>query len=238
MRVRARYAKAGKLRFVSAIDLGRIWERALRKANLPIAYSEGFTPHPKVSFPDALTLGYASIGEYVELTFAGRIDLPHAIEAFNRTAPEGLTVLSAAEVGDGAPRLGKWLRASAWDLRYSEGDAVELTNAVSALAHADRLPVERDRKGEVTRHDLRPALHGIASRELVVRAILHHTQPPMRPSEVHQALRTVTSPGAVSEPRLVIRIAQGQPTDDGLVEAISGELIQPVPEHQDLLRIV
>src|SRR5690606_33621749 len=58
MRVRARYAKEGRLRFGSAIDLGRIWERALRKADLPIGYSEGFTPHPKVSFPDALPLGY------------------------------------------------------------------------------------------------------------------------------------------------------------------------------------
>ncbi|HWB72158.1 MAG TPA: TIGR03936 family radical SAM-associated protein [Egibacteraceae bacterium] len=54
MRVRARYTKSGKLRFISAIDLGRVWERALRRAGLPIAYSEGFSPHPRVSFPDGL----------------------------------------------------------------------------------------------------------------------------------------------------------------------------------------
>ena len=75
MRVRARYAKEGRLRFISAIDLGRVWERALRKADLPIGYSEGFTPHPKVSFPDALALGYASTGEYVELTFEVPVDV-------------------------------------------------------------------------------------------------------------------------------------------------------------------
>ena len=59
MRLRVRYRKQGRLRFIGAIDVGRVWERALRRADLPIAYSEGFSPHPKVSFTDALPLGYA-----------------------------------------------------------------------------------------------------------------------------------------------------------------------------------
>src|SRR5690606_15725343 len=95
MRVRARYTKSGKLRFISAIDLGRVWERSLRLADLPIAYSEGCSPHPKVSFPDALPLGYASTGEYAELTFAAPVVLDTAVKALNAAFPAGLEILLA-----------------------------------------------------------------------------------------------------------------------------------------------
>jgi radical SAM-linked protein len=231
MRVRARYAKDGRLRFISAIDLGRVWERALRKADLPIGYSEGFTPHPKVSFPDALALGYASTGEYVELLFAVPVDIDHAVMAFNAAAPEGLRILDATEVVDGAPRLSKWLRASLWDLRYPPDDRGGLDDGVRALAHAERLPVDRERKGKATRLDLRPALHMIASRDNVVRVILHHTEPPFRPTEVHQSLCATGGLAGLDPPRLVTRVAQGSPEADGLREALSGRLLPLVPQY-------
>lgn len=228
MRVRARYAKQDRLRFVSAIDLGRIWERALRKAQLPIGYSEGFTPHPKVSFPDALALGYASTGEYVELTFAVPVDVDAAVTGFNRAAPPGLRILDAVVAGEGAPRFARWLRASLWDVRYPRGEAAGLSDGVAALAHAERLPVDRERKGTTTELDLRPALHAIVSREDTVRVALHHTEPPFRPSEVHQALRAVVG-ASLPEPRLVTRIAQGSPASGGIHEALSGHLVPMTP---------
>ncbi len=229
MRVRARYAKDGRLRFVSAIDLGRVWERALRKADLPIGYSEGFTPHPKVSFPDALALGYASTGEYVELTFAVPVDVQRVVTAFNGAAPDGLRILEAAEVIDGAPRIARWLRASLWELRYPSGDTGGLDNGVRALAHAEHLPVDRERKGIATRLDLKAALHQIASNENAVRVILHHTEPPFRPTEVHQSLGTTGGLEALDQPRLVIRVAQGSAEANGLREALSGQLLSVAP---------
>jgi radical SAM-linked protein len=230
MRVRARYTKEGRLRFISAIDLGRVWERALRKADLPIAYSEGFTPHPKVSFPDALALGYASTGEYVELTFAVPVDLAAAVAAFNAVAAEGLRIIDATEVVEGAPRIARWLRASLWDLRYPGQHTGVLDDGVRALAHAEHLPVDRERKGTSTRLDLKPALHMIASDGNAVRVILHHTEPPFRPTEVHQSLCTTGGLAALEEPRLVIRVAQGSAEPSGLCEALSGQLL-PVAPH-------
>jgi radical SAM-linked protein len=230
MRVRARYTKEGRLRFISAIDLGRVWERALRKADLPIAYSEGFTPHPKVSFPDALALGYASTGEYVELTFAVPVDLAAAVAAFNAVAAEGLRIVDATEVVEGAPRIARWLRASLWDLRYPGQHTGVLDDGVRALAHAEHLPVDRERKGTSTRLDLKPALHMIASDGNAVRVILHHTEPPFRPTEVHQSLCTTGGLAALEEPRLVIRVAQGSAEPSGLCAALSGQLL-PVAPH-------
>ena len=226
MRVRGRYAKGGKLRFVSAIDLGRLWERALRKADLPIAYSEGFSPHPKVSFPDALPLGYASTGEYVELTFAAPVSLPGDIHALNTAFPHGLVVLHAAAVPEGAPKLAKRLQASMWTMDYSPFQhQPALADAVDAVRSADELHVERQRKGASVTVDLRPAIHQISITEHHVTVTLMHVEPPVRPSEVHLALQAyIDSP--LPEPALITRVAQGVPNELGLTEALTDELIR------------
>ena len=234
MRVRVRYAKLGKVRFVSAIDMGRIWERSLRRADLPIAYSEGFSPHPKVSFPDALTLGYASTGEYAELLFTGAFEVSRAMASLNDALPHGMDVLGWTTVEEGAPRLSKWLQASVWDLEYPDDHAAALAGAVDRLLSAAQVRVGRDRKGEITEVDLRPALADLRATDARVRAVLLHTEPPMRPQEVHQALAAAvadmhTATTRLPEPALVTRVAQGQRIDDGVAEAISGTLVSASP---------
>ena len=228
LKVRVRYDKTGKLRFVSAIDLGRLWERALRRADLPIAYSEGFSPHPRISFPDALPLGYASTGEYAELAFAAPVHLGEAVAALNAAFPDGLRIRAAAETPDGAPKLAKCLRASCWDVSYDGVDGLE--NAVDAVRCAASLPVARERKGPATTIDLRPAIHLLGVAGGTVRAVLHHVEPPVRPSEVHLALMSF-HPG-LPPPALTTRVAQGSPAPEGLVEALSGDLVSPLPDQR------
>ena len=233
MRVRVRYTKLDKIRFVSAIDLGRIWERSLRRADLPIAYSEGFSPHPKVSFPDALTLGYASTGEYAELTFAGAFDIDPAVASLNAALPDGMDVIAAVEVADGAPRLAKWLRASLWDIAYGEMNA-DLSSAVSGVLEAPAVIVDRERKDETTAVDVRPAIVSMCADDRVVRAVLHHTEPPARPQELHQALAQRAASRDFPSPTLVTRIAQGRASHDGVVEAITGTTVpvEPPPRQK------
>lgn len=235
MRIRVRYSKLGKIRFISAIDMGRIWERSLRLAALPIAYSEGFSPHPKISFPDALTLGYASTGEYAELTFEGDFALPPAIAELNRALPDGLDVLQARPVPEGAPRLSKWLECSLWDLAYDSRPDLRAT--VSAVMGLTSVAVMRERKDECIEVDVRPAIVHLCATDTGVRVVLEHTEPPMRPQEVHRALTKVanTSDGStihVPPLTLVTRIAQGQPTNDGICEALNGDSIPVQPARQ------
>src|SRR3954463_11393327 len=71
MKVRIRFSKLGKIRFTSHRDVARIWERALRRAAVPVAYTEGFSPHPKLSFGLALSTGHESLGEYLDVDFDG-----------------------------------------------------------------------------------------------------------------------------------------------------------------------
>lgn len=234
MRVRVRYEKSGKLRFISAIDLGRVWERAVRKADLPIAFSEGFTPHPKISFANALPLGYASMGEYAELAFAVPVALDQAVGALNARFPPGLAVLDAIEVTEGAPRLATWLRASCWDIAYADDFSNSgrvlpnaLVEAVDAVRAAKTLPSTRERKGSAVPVDLRLAIHQISRYGACVRVTLHHAEPLVRPMQVHLALQSV-HPG-IPDVMLITRVAQGAPVDEGLIEALSGQLVPPHP---------
>lgn len=210
MRVRVRFAKAGKLRFISAIDLGRVWERALRKADLPIAYSEGFSPHPKISFGDALPLGFASRAEFAELTFGGDVDLADMTRRLNVAFPQGLTVLDAISSAEGDKRLGKLLQASLWTLEYTSAEG--LGAAVDGLPRRGSLQVQRERKGEMVTVDLAPPLAGVAVADNEIRAIIHHPGfipdspgggTAVRPDDLHSVL-SLSDP-----PALVTRVAQG-----------------------------
>jgi radical SAM-linked protein len=235
VRARVRYRKQGRLRFISAIDLGRVWERALRKADLPIAYSEGFSPHPKVSFTDALPLGCASAGEYAELTFAGPIALDAAVVSLNAAFPDGIDVTTAVEVVDGAPRFAKLLAASVWDVEYPPG--TELGTPVAQAVAAAALVVGRERKGETVDVDIRPAVHDLSHRDGRLRAVVHHADHlpesaavAIRPTEIDRALRSFQPD--LPQPVLATRLAQGRPGPEGLVEALTGELIEPLSSRQ------
>ncbi len=96
-KLRLRYAKRGRLRFTSHRDFQRAFERAIRRANVPIAYSAGFSPHPKVSYANAASTGTESEAEYLEIGLSERRD-PEAIRAaLDQALPPGLDVLEVVE---------------------------------------------------------------------------------------------------------------------------------------------
>ncbi|MFP4635919.1 MAG: TIGR03936 family radical SAM-associated protein [Nitriliruptoraceae bacterium] len=242
-RYRIRWTKVARTRFVSARDLTSVWERALRRADLPIAYSEGFTPHAKVSFPDALPVGIASTGEYAELTFAAPIEPLGAFGALSATLPDGMDVTTYLRVPDGAPKLAKMLQATLWELCWPTHDpatTAELTELLrqrsDELMAADHAEVVRHRPDGDRTIDVRPALLALAaaprhgptgpSAETVLRAVLRNDGPTVRPTDLHAAL----SRDDVATPSLVTRLAQGAPVTDGIAEALSGEVEPLVPD--------
>ncbi len=114
-RLRLRYAKRGRLRFASHRDFARAFERALRRAGVPVAHSAGFSPHPRVSYANAAPTGVASEAEYLELGLTERCDPEWVREALDAALPEGLDILTAVEAGSGA--LADALQASLWLVR-------------------------------------------------------------------------------------------------------------------------
>jgi len=220
-RLRLRYAKRGRLRFVSHRDFARALERALRRAGVPMAYSAGFNPHPRISYVGAAPTGAASEAEYVELALAEVVDPEAVRRALDAVLPPGLDVLDVVVAGPGS--LADRIDASLWGVEVPGVDAGALAGAVAAFQAAAEVPVERltktgrrtiDARGPVERLAVstRGGEGGCAILDLVVR----HVTPAVRPDDVLSGLRSVADL-APPEPPRATRLAQGLLTAEGRI---------------------
>src|SRR3954462_15784516 len=139
-RLRVRYAKRGRLRFTSHRDFSRAFERAVFRARLPMAYSSGFNPHPRISYAGAAPTGSASEAEYLELALAERVDPDEVLAALDEALPDGLDLVEVVEAPGTA--LSDLLQVSRWRIVVP----VELERAraaVAAFLAADEVYVQR-----------------------------------------------------------------------------------------------
>jgi radical SAM-linked protein len=142
-RIRLRYAKRGRLRFSSHRDFARAFERSLRRAEIPMAYSAGFHPHPKISYVGAAPTGVGSEAEYLEIALAEQCDPEWIRTAIDAVLPDGLDILAAADVADCPPgSLADQIQGSRWQLEFIDAPA-GLAPAVTALMSEQIVLVER-----------------------------------------------------------------------------------------------
>ncbi len=156
--IRIRYTKAGRVRFVSHRDVARLFERALRKLQLPVAYTEGFSPRPKLSFGLALTVAHESEAEYLDVELSEPIDLEALPAALTDALPDGMGVDAVIGIEPGTPSLQQAIVACDWRLEILGTTPDALERAVADVLAADELPLERVRKGKTTVTDVRPAI--------------------------------------------------------------------------------
>src|SRR5262245_15931108 len=161
-RIRIRYAKRGRLRFTSHRDFARAFERAVQRAGLPIAYSQGFTPHPKISFASAAPTGVASEAEYLELGLQDRVDPDELRTALDAALSPGLDVLDAVEATVPGS-LSDRLEVSRWRIELPSVDPGDLQRAVAAFTSADEVMVERLTKQGRRTFDCRAAVVSITA---------------------------------------------------------------------------
>lgn len=168
MRLRIRFAKLGKIRFTSHRDMARIWERGLRRAGLPVAYSEGFTPRPRISFGLALPTGYESEAEYLDVAIddeAGLsgIDgeaagLSGLAGALSEATPAGITVTAAVGIDRAEPSLQEAVTSCTWRIDVDGVDEEAAAAAVARALDADEILITRERKGRTVTDDIRPQI--------------------------------------------------------------------------------
>jgi len=155
-RVRLRYAKRGRMRFTSHRDIARAFERAVRRAGLPVAYSSGFNPHPRLSYAGAAPTGAASEAEYVEVALAERCD-PEVVRTDLDTAmPHGLDVVDAVVARPGS--LAERLQASHWRVRLGGVGVDAAQSAVRAFLAVGSVEVRRMTKRGLRTFDARAAV--------------------------------------------------------------------------------
>jgi radical SAM-linked protein len=155
-RIRLRYTKRGRLRFTSHRDFQRAFERALRRADVPMAYSAGFTPHPKVSYAGAAPTGVGSEAEYLEIGLAKPRDPQELRLLLDASLPAGLDVVDAVEARTSG--LPERLEASVWELRLDGVDPQEARAAAAAFLAAESVEVQRETKNGVRTFDCRAAV--------------------------------------------------------------------------------
>jgi radical SAM-linked protein len=220
-KLRLRYAKRGRLRFSSHRDFQRALERALRRAGVPMAYSAGFTPHPKVSYANSAPTGTASEAEYVELSVTERCDPEAVRQALDSSLPPGLDVLQVVEADAGS--LADRLEASEWQIVLPGVTPAAASAAVEQLMTRDEVEVERLFKNGPRRFDARRPVVLARVAEVaeepdcaILRMVVRHTTPAVRPDDVLAALRVVAQLVPPSPPQ-VTRLAQGPLSDAGTV---------------------
>lgn len=168
MKLRLRHTKLGKVRFTSSRDAARIWERALRRAELPVALSEGFTPRPKISFGLALPTGAESVAEYVDIDLrpdvrADDLDLDSLAGRLTEALPIGFDVLVVTERPTGAGSLQDSVSTCTWEFWHPRLTAEDHLRACELMA-APTLVIERERKGKRSVDDVRPLILGLFSK--------------------------------------------------------------------------
>ncbi|MGW0577072.1 TIGR03936 family radical SAM-associated protein [Streptomyces sp. NPDC002920] len=226
-RIRLRYTKRGRLRFTSHRDFQRAFERALRRAEVPMAYSAGFTPHPKVSYANAAPTGTGSEAEYLEIALTAERDPEKLRLLLDESLPTGLDIVDAVEARTSG--LADRLTASEWELRLDGVDPADAERAVRAFRAAESVEVQRMTKNGLRTFDARPAVAELEARQpetqrpetqsetadrptgqpcAILRLVVRHVTPAVRPDDVLSGLRAVADL-APPVPAAVTRLAQG-----------------------------
>jgi radical SAM-linked protein len=217
--LRIRYAKRDRLRFISHRDVARAFERAIRRAGVPIALSAGFTPHPKVSWLGAAPTGVASEAEYVEIGLATVCDPAAVAQALDASLPPGLDIVECVEAAGGS--LSDRISASAWEITIEGVDRGSVEHALAAFLDADEVFVERRTKDGRRPVDARSAVVSASLNDgspgcAIIHLVARQTTPAVRPDDVLAALRAVAGLELSSPPKAV-RLAQGELGEEGVI---------------------
>ena len=162
--VRIAFTKHGKVRFISHRDVARAFERAFRIEALPLSFTQGFSPRPKVSFGLALSVGHESEAEYLDVELATPIPLEPLPSRLTRALPEGHRRRGGAGPRRPRPALQEAVGAVEWEIEVlptsPDVDAAPeaITREIERVLAATELPLTRQRKGKTTTDDVRPAI--------------------------------------------------------------------------------
>lgn len=225
-KLRIRYARRGRLRFSSTRDFARALERALRRAQIPMAYSAGFHPHPKISYAGAAPTGTASEAEYFEISLAQVRDPDEVAHLLNDALPPGLDILEVVTASPGA--LADRLEASVWLMAFADTPVPTMRRAVDDFLACESVMVTRMVKSGPKPVDARAAVlsalvmpaqdapdivdgvveQGGLSSCAILKLVVRHVTPAVRPDDVLSAMRSATGT-TIPRPVRTTRLAQG-----------------------------
>lgn len=210
------FRKAGLLRFLGHLDVVRTMERAIRRAGLPVTYSQGFNPSPQISFASALPLGTAGEGEVCAIRLERVMDAKELHDALAAQLPTDLGLVDVRVIEHGKRRLYADLTVAEYEVELQPADAVsadDLADAVENVINAGELRVMRETKSRTIEVDIRPGLKSLRALPFdaderglrVVMAIACESDKLVKPSEVIECIARALPGSACDGERLHTR---------------------------------
>ena len=204
MRIRITFVKQGALRYTGHLDLHKLWERAARRAELPLAYSQGFHPQPKMNMAAALPLGFSSRCEVMDMRLERDISLDDLPTRLNGTLPSGLQVVSVQQVDEREPALQTQVAAAEYEVTLTDDvSRSELERRIESVTESKAIP--RERRGKI--YDLRPLIEELrlVSEDRIFMRLAAREGATGRPEEVLDVLGIAFEGTRIERTRLIFQ---------------------------------
>lgn len=210
-RLRLTYTRGEEVKYLSHLDMVRLWQRALRRATIPLAYSKGFHPQPRLFFAAPLPVGVTGARELLDVLLEEPLLPPEFQQRVAARLPEGVVLLEVAEVDLGLPALPNQVRAAEYEAAIATPKGPEqLQERIAALLAAKELPRQRKRRNQMRPYDLRPLVEKLwleeaAGGEAFLGMRLRHSRAGVgRPEEVLAALGLGEHPTRLHRRQLIL----------------------------------
>lgn len=198
MNLRIKYGKTSQGKFISHLDLVRAWERAFRRAQVPIAYSQGFNPHPKMSFGSALSVGVSSSGEYMDVVLQKSYPIQELKRKLENYLPAGLVIYDIVEIDSKVPSLMTVINRAKYLIKANLIEPInqtEFENIIKNLLKQEKIPILRHTKKGLKEKDIRPGIfeiHGKITGEQEIQielTVQTGSEGNVRPEEVLEVIK-------------------------------------------------
>lgn len=170
MRLLMRFEKGEEVKYISHLDMQRLFQRALRRADLPCEYSKGFNPHLIISFACALPVGVCSLAEYVEVQLTSFIHPTKCKEKLNEVLPKGVKIIDAVELNDKYPSVASVICLAEYSfIPETDGD---YTKIIDSLNNREEIIIEKKTKKGFKDVNVRPMIHRLKQVKNEIKATL------------------------------------------------------------------
>ena len=211
-RLRVRFSRGEELKFISHLDIMRLWQRALRRAGISLAYSEGFNPRPRLSLAAPLAVGVTSEAELMDIYLTGQVSPYFLIAAVNRQLPPGMEALEVYQALSSQPSLQSLVRYAEYEVVVAtEKNEAEVGQVLKSLLELKHLPWQHKRDTAVRSYDLRVLIDelwfiGLGDDGGIIGMRLRcDSGGSGRPEQVVKALGFTERPRSIHRTRLIVR---------------------------------